>query len=395
MLTLLCAVLLTFGGPSPNPPEYSLTVSAGDVDRIQSVVSFELPADLVPPLVAVDEEGEPSAVQVLAGRGWFVLDTLPAGASRTYRLQAGDHPPSTTLSAQRQHGALTLSLNGAPVLVYRADIMDPPHAGVDHVYRRGGYIHPVLTPSGVPITNDFPRNHLHHHGIWAAWTKTVFQGRTPDFWNMGAGTGTVLPVALDTTWSGPVVAGFRSRHRYVDLSASEPVDVLHESWDVRVYAVDAGYFLFDIRLIHTTATDSALFLPEYRYGGLGFRGHGDWEGPEHTFFLTSEGKDRSNGHATRARWCHIGGYVGGRLAGAGILGHPNNFRAPQPMRIHPTEPFFNWAPSQAGDWAITPDRPFDATYRFVVTDGPPDRALLDRLWADFARPVTVTLARAE
>ena len=52
--------------------------------------------------------------------------------------------------------------------------------------------------------------------------------------------------------------------------------------------------------------------------GVGFRGHRDWNGEENTEFLTSSGMDRSHGHATRARWCHIGG-VGDRLPSESVI----------------------------------------------------------------------------
>ena len=65
------------------------------------------------------------------------------------------------------------------------------------------------------------------------------------------------------------------------------------------------------------------------------------------------------------------------------------------MRLHPTEPFFNFAPQQAGDMAIKPGETFTARYRFVVHDGAPDRAELDRLWNDFATPPTVRLLPKE
>ena len=45
--------------------------------------------------------------------------------------------------------------------------------------------------AGRVITGDYPPDHIHHHGVWFAWTKTEFEGRHPDFWNMGDGTGTV------------------------------------------------------------------------------------------------------------------------------------------------------------------------------------------------------------
>src|SRR5699024_11774880 len=56
-------------------------------------------------------------------------------------------------------------------------------------------------------------------------------------------------------------------------------------------------------------------------------------------FLTSKGYNRNNGNKTRARWVHIGGTVNGKLVGVAILGHPDNFRAPQPVRINPETPY--------------------------------------------------------
>ena len=146
------------------------------------------------------------------------------------------------------------------------------------------------------------------------------------------------------------------------------------------------YHVFDLMLEQEAATDSALILPTHLYGGVGFRGRREWDGAENTQFLTSEGHDRSDGHATRARWCHIGGLVDGVPVGIAILGHPDNREAPQPMRIHPTEPFFNFAPSQASEFAIEPGAPHVMQYRFIVYDGAPDPELLDRLWNDYAQP---------
>ena len=60
-------------------------------------------------------------------------------------------------------------------------------------------------------------------------------------------------------------------------SETEPVTVLHEQWELWVYrlsSADRPVHLFDLALTQTTATDSALALPQYRYGGVGFRGRG-------------------------------------------------------------------------------------------------------------------------
>jgi hypothetical protein len=103
--------------------------------------------------------------------------------------------------------------------------------------------------------------------------------------------------------------------------------------------------------------------------------------------------DRSKGdnNETVGKWAHLGGLVDGTLTGLAILGHPANANAPQPQRIHPTEPFFNFAAQQAGALEIAPGKPFTARYRFVVADGAPDKAELDRLWNDYAYPPKVVV----
>ena len=162
-----------------------------------------------------------------------------------------------------------------------------------------------------------------------------------------------------------------------------------------MYAITGGAkpkWIFDLTSTQWCSGASPLILPQYRYGGLGVRGNRKWDHEEDnpTLFLTANSvTDRIAGHATRARWCYMGGIVNGAQAGLSILGHPRNFRAPQPMRIHPKEPFFNFAPQQFGAMTIKPGEKYGSRYRFVVADGAPIAADLHRNWADFAHPPVV------
>jgi len=89
----------------------------------------------------------------------------------------------------------------------------------------------------------------------------------------------------------------------------------------------------------------------------------------------------------------MGGLVDGKFTGLATLGHPENFRSPEPMRVHPKLPFLNFAPAQAGDWEMVPGRTYVWRYRFIVHDGDPDKAWLDARWADYAKPVQVTVSQ--
>jgi hypothetical protein len=182
-----------------------------------------------------------------------------------------------------------------------------------------------------------------------------------------------------------------------DGTPLKPKTALFETWDVKLHAIgneaDRPYFVFDVEITDTCA-HGPVKLPQYRYGGIGVRGNWAWNGKDNLNFLNSEGvTDRSKGdkNETSGNWAYMGGKVDGGPTGIAILGHPDNARAPQPQRIHPTEPFFNFAPQQAGDLEITPGKPFVSRYRFVVADGAPDKALLDRLWNDYAHPPKVTV----
>ena len=376
-----------------------LTVAAGNVDRRDSVVTFALPKTFRPTqCVLRDETSKLLPVQIDAdGNASFVIPELKAGATKRFQLeQVRDNARTNIVQAVRDHDWLTITASGRKALTFQGGPGELPSANIKPVFRQGGYIHPVFTPSGRIVTDDYPPDHFHHHGVWFAWTKTEFQGRHPDFWNVGDGTGKVEFVALDQSWSGPVHAGFKSRNRSVDVSAPTPVTVLTEQWVVTVYNVGQGskpFTMFDLVSTQDLASDSPLILPEYRYGGLGFRGHRQWLAKDNCEFLTSEGKDRSNGHGTRARWCHIGGKIDGQAAGIAILDHPGNFRAPQAMRINPDQTFFCYSPSLIGDWKIEPGKFYVSRYRFIVYDGAPDRAELDRMWTDYANPVKVTITQ--
>jgi len=396
---LLLLSFVALGVSEAAEKTYRLTVNAGDWDRKDTVVSFSLPAWQSGASVKfLQGEGRTIPLQIDGhGHASFVEPNLKKGNSKTYdELTPANARLSSDAMIQvnREGRVLKISSAGHPILQYQAEPSELPRPNIKPIFRRGGYLHPLYTPSGKIITDDYPTNHLHHHGVWFTWTKTEFEGRGPDFWNMGEGKGTVEFVALDRTWSGPVHGGFQTRHRFVDLTSGQPKPVLNETWDVKIFqrGEQRAYWMFDLTSTQECATAEALKLPNYYYGGLGFRGREEWNGADKTFYLTSDGEtDRVKGNTTRGRWCHISGQVDGSRTGIAVLGHPDNFRAPQPMRLHPTEPFFCFAPSQLGDWEIAPGKPYVSRFRFIVRDGPSDAAELDRLWNDFAHPPEVKI----
>lgn len=391
---LACVTLVSSAGAK----NFRLILAPAAVDRAGQVIVFPLPADAPKSAVLRDAQGHSLALQTEAdGAARFIVPAQKAGESLTFTLTSGADVPRAGVVAAPDHGELKLTVGGQTVLYYRMDRDAVPRTDIKPEIMRAGYIHPVFSPSGQLVTDDYPSNHAHHHGIWTPWTKTSFQGRTPDFWNMPGKTGAEEFVALDRTWSGPVHGGFEAQLKMVDLSAPAPVTALNETWRVTVYDVSGAarpVRMFDLVTTQTCATSDPLILPEYHYGGFGFRAAWAWNGPgDAVRFLTSEGgTDRIKDNNSRARWCFLGGPLpDGAFAGTATLGHPDNFRAPQPVRLHPNMPYFSFVPQFLGEFRIEPGQPYIARFRFIVADGTPDRALLDAYWHGYANPAAVKL----
>jgi Methane oxygenase PmoA len=368
-------------------------VSAGALSRDHSIVSFAFPegvgaAGTQRSFNLRDAAGRVLPLQVSEdGTAVFILDALGAGQQLTFTLEELAAPPAAAIAAMSEGDAVRVRIGTSTLLDFQT--LGELPAGVDPIYLRGGYIHPLYTPAGVLVSGDYPVDHYHHHGIWSAWTSTDVNGHDVDFWNMAAGLGKVDFSRLDATWQGPVHAGFEATLEHTDLVPAVDVTALEERWRVTAYkthAGDAPYFLFELVSTQKLVGNSPLNLHEYTYGGFALRGHEAWRDTTQVTFLTSEGADRIAADNRAGRWVSIGGNVGGRTVGAAMLGHSSNFRAPQKLRVHPTDPYLAFSPVKDGAFSLQPGVPYASRFRFVTFDGPSSPELLDRLWDDFATP---------
>ncbi len=399
-------------------PLARITVEAGEHTRVDTPVCVSLdgvPLGL-PGASYVLTERSASGLNVLPaqvepGRGaklWFILagETKP-GTKHTYELteapkdRTPPRGPGAGVSVSKTQDYCDILYGDTKVLRYNSAVVPPP-AGQSELYKRSGFIHPLWSPAGSVLTNIHPPDHIHHLGIWMPWTHTEFEGKSVDFWNLKEGQGTVRFVKYLATTDGPVFGGFQVEQEHVALKTAEGEKVvLKEVWDVRVYNVGGpgspagggagkGYWLWDFKSTQRCVADSPLRQVEYRYGGFGFRGAAEWD-EQTAEYLTSEGKTRKDGHATRARWCDTSGKIK-EWEGVTFYSHPENFRHPEPMRIWPEgQVFFNWAPSQAGDWEMKPGEDHVFRYRLYVHEGKVNVADAERIWADYAEPPKVTV----
>lgn len=405
----VCLLLASASAPlAADEPDIRLNVIGVGREQKGVVLTFQTPPSWQGEHRLASKDG---TVQTLlqvdaSGRAVMILDRVGKDEKISFTSAGPVLPSQPRLKAAVDGNVLRLSRSNdaggeQPVFDYQMQKGDVPE-GVPEVFRHGAHLHPVYSPGGRLLTGNHPADHRWHRGIWMAWTKTQFGESHPDFWNQGKSDvkgqegGALLAevrfARLLESWGGPVQAGFVSQHRFLDHSHGLDKPVLDEMWEVRAYALTLGgrpVYLVDLTSTQTCATRTPLVLPQYHYGGLGVRGHAQWDPVDKVTLLTSNGDDRKKGDSTRAKWVHMGGAVDGQPAGMAILIHPANFRFPQPLRLNPKNPQLCIAPSQGGEWSIQPGAPYVSRYRFLLADGPADAALIESAWQAYAQPPRV------
>jgi len=376
----------------------TITIAPAPVDRAALTVEINLPEGSTKIARATKKDGDTLPVQVDEdGKACLVVGFLPAGESLTLSLAATNGQPAEVVRTRPGSDGLTLVAEGKEVLNFRTNKDKVPRTDIPVTILRAGYLHPVRSPSGAIVTGDYPSNHAHHHGIWTPYTRAVFQGRKTDFWNMQSKKGEEQLRAVGRLWAGEVHGGFDAELRMTDLSGTAPIDALIDRWSVKAYAIKGApkpMHVFDLTTTQACATNDPLELPQYHYGSFGLRGPDSWDGKEGARFLTSEGvSDRKKGDGTRARWCYLGGKTEAGVSGTAVLGHPDNFRFPMPLRLHPDMPYFSIVPQKLGAFSIQPGKPYVTRYRFIVTDGEPDAQLFDACWNSLAHPAVVSFSK--
>jgi hypothetical protein len=283
--------------------------------------------------------------------------------------------------SEKSESAVTISVSGKPVLTYHIETVQPPD-GMDPIYARSGFIHPLYSPSGKVLTDDFPIGHVHQHAIFNAWTQTTFKHSVIDFWNQNNKTGTVIHKKLGNVTSN----SFEAELQQVGLKKGPAID---EEWEVKVQDSEDP-FIIDIEIEQSCATENEVYLHPYHYGGFAFRGSAYWSSEDTAHFeglmkvLTRDGvTDIQEGNNTRPGWVAVYGLIDGKDAGFVVMDHPSNFRYPQPIRLHPKMPYFVFSPVIEGSFILQPGFTYEANYRIVSFDGAPDKAKIDAWYAEY------------
>jgi hypothetical protein len=411
---LLSICLLSISVSAFAQHEWILTVHAGNYNRSNCPVVVDLSSTGIEVnnnewqlLVREGKNESPVAFQFAQGRSLqllFILGgELKRGEKRDYVLrqsagQRAETRPGIVLVSQPS--GLIVSYQDKPLLNYQFNEVYPP-AGIDPIFRRSGFIHPIWSPGGEVLSRIQAPDHYHHYGLWGPWTKTHIKGREVDFWNLAKGEGTVRFAKFLTQYEGQVTGGFTALQEHVDFGAKGGDKVaINEVLDVRAWTADltGRRWLIDYTSVMNCPLDSGIMLDAYRYGGgIGFRATESWT-KDNSAVLTSESKDRLSADGTKARWCIIEGASKSGRSGILFMGHPSNREYPEPMRVWPVDAnagrgdvYFEFCPIRHKEWKLENGQDYSQKYRLLVFDGTLSQSEAEQYWQAFAFPPNVTV----
>lgn len=365
-------------------------------------LSFQLYEKVKGALVEKPFQVEPSYVSRL----WWILDGVTdAGKKREFFLYKNSlQKIQNAITSEITPDDIILKKGMSEILHYRKSVMYPPQ-GVDTAFKRSGFIHPMLSPSGNVLTRVKAPDHYHHVGIWNPWTKVRIGNHVTDFWNLYEKQGTVRFSGINSTVNGPVFGGFSVKQDHIDFQGLKPEELaLNEVWDVRAWNTEpvAGInaYLVDLTTFLSVAGNDPIIFEAYRYGGgIGIRATAEWNKNNSTV-LTSEGKTRKDADGTRARWTDLNGAFKDKgNSGITFFSHPANREHPEPMRVWPEnqngtgDVYFEFCPIRLKSWDLNPGTVYELKYRMLVYDGKIDKTVADRIWNDFAYPPVVSIIK--
>ena len=233
--------------------------------------------------------------------------------------------------------------------------------------RKRPYVHPLHSPSGKLLTRNSPEDHPWHHGLWFTikfvneenfWEEmppygvlrhTEEPARSPD--------GSTLEGELHWIRPDKTTVVIRERRHFA-----------HVAIDDSAYAID---FSTQLLALDDLVLDRTPFTTWGGYGGLAFRGAGDWSD---TRLMIDDGSEHERVLGVRSRWCDLSSDD----AGIAFFDSPANDSHPVPWYASTRAAtygdegwsnFLNAAFLWDGPVELPSGATLDLTYRVVVHDG--------------------------
>ena len=255
-------------------------------------------------------------------------------------------------------GKLELIEQGKTVLVYNVDRQLP--AGVPEDRKRCCYLSPLYTPAGVVVTDDFPKDHYHHRGLFWGWPHI---NDKYDIWMLKGG---IHPVAVRQT-AHPGESAILETVTTWDVPDQGPI--VRETSHMVVFSVSGDTRPIQIEVKFEALKGPVVLAgsaePGKSYGGLNIR----FAPRTGTIIRTNEGVLAKDSDRAVFQWAEMEGTFNGKRARVRII-------SKDPERA------YQWCLRQYGfigaafpgrtdtvkDYTLKPGEPLVMNFRIELTD---------------------------
>ncbi|WP_304062350.1 PmoA family protein [Pedobacter glucosidilyticus] len=382
--------------------ESQIKIEAGAYSRKQSIINISLPSSYKQKYYQLKniKTGKKTIIQQNEDSNYtFILsDDLQAQTTALFNISPikKEQKLKKSVSILKGIEKVEVKIANKKLFDYHIQTAYPPEGFPDY-YARSGFIHPLYSPNGSILTDDFPKGHMHQHGIMMALTHTTFKGEKHDFWNQHSKLANVKHSEVLSIEEGHVFSTFKVKHQHYSLKHGA---VLDEIWTITVYPFQ-NYFLFDITSKLQNITTDTLFVNKYHYGGMAYRASKHWNIDDSLHYQnkwqikTNNGDGVATANAKAAKYVSAFGLLNGKTAGLTVFGFPQNLAYPQPIRLHPTMPYFSFSPMVNAAFTIKPGEIFTSKYRYLSHDDLPQEKYIESLNIDIELPIVVKFTAQE
>ncbi|MHB1038484.1 MAG: DUF6807 family protein [Pirellulales bacterium] len=262
-----------------------------------------------------------------------------------------------------------------PVLVYNFGTMSKPGVPADR--NRSSYVHPIYGLDGEVLTDDFPKDHYHHRGLFWGWPHVGIDGKQYDLWAI-----TGIWQRFDR-WlkqeAGPAVATLGVENGWY---VGDKKVVREQVW-LRVHPATADGRAIDVDLTWVPI-DSPLTLAGAEgksYGGLTLR----FAPAKDVAITVPEGRTKEDLYITRLPWADLSARFGDAKSpsGAAIFVSPDHPDYPPTwLTRHYGVLCLGWPGVKPA--TFQPGVPIRCSYRVWLHRGAPDAAKLKEVYRGYA-----------
>jgi hypothetical protein len=243
---------------------------------------------------------------------------------------------------------------------------------------RAHYFHPVYNLSGEVITEDFPADHLHHHGVWWAWHQ-ILEGdkKIADGWLFDKVQWDVTKLKHQIDDEGNLILNLS-----VDWNSPQSELILSETSKVTFHPAKEKYRAIDFD-IHLTS-DRAIKLGGSEnpkgYGGFSVR----MICPKDLKFSDSKEEKVANRTAIAGGdWMQFQGTFGKEKSAIAIMRHSDSPNTEKPWILRASRSMQNHA--YPGQHAISIQDGMHLKYRLLIHDGSLDSKSVQSIYDDYVK----------